>query len=401
MSITDIFTREEGVDGSLEHVLPEALGGTLASRAIISLETNNLFGRTLDRALVEPFQLLQNALELRSRRGKTAGYTIDTKSGPYRLGPGMKPEVRKTGFHEVVEGDKTIVRITARSQEEAKYLVDAARKKYSDTLDLSTAQFISHSEYVEDPFHLQVSIGGPCQLRAIAKCAFEAAALALGSDVILCEAFDDIRSWIYKGALQYDLISGADYCEPASFCRHDYREELWGNLPADSEFPFAHRIFLFAESGTGVWAALELFGHLRFSVNLSSQYDFCDVNWAVSLDPITRQHRPLNPAPPAPITAIDIRSSTGADVNAVREAWNCILKEVNELQWNQLISQMISRSIDACLPDSGETILPEHINELAAHLAESYVKSVMRISSSEELTLTEFFEGRPEPEEPH
>ena len=176
MLITDIFTREEGVDGSLEHVLPEALGGTLASRAIISLETNNLFGRTLDRALVEPFQLLQNALELRSRRGKTAGYTIDTKSGPYRLGPGMKTEVRKTGLHEVVEGDKTIIRITARRQEEAKYLVDAARKKYGDTLDLSTAQITSHSEYVEDPFHLQVSIGGPCQLRAIAKCAFESAA---------------------------------------------------------------------------------------------------------------------------------------------------------------------------------------------------------------------------------
>lgn len=390
MPITDIFTRQPGVDGSLEHLLPAALGGTLASRALIGSETNNLFGRTLDPALVEPFQLLQNALELRSRRGKTAGYTIDPISGSYRLGSGMRPEVRKTGFTEVIDEEKSVIHITARNREEAIHFIEAVRKKYGETLDLSTATITSHSEYVEDPFHLQISLGGPCQLRAIGKCAFEAAALALGSEVILSSVFDSIRSWIYNGALEFELISASNCNEPVSFCRHDYRDEIWKDLPTDAEHPFSHRIFVFAESGGGVWAALELFGHFRFSINLSERHDSDNFSWAVLMDPISRKHRCLEPAPSPPISALNFRSFMETDTSPVRDAWNHILEKVKALQSERLINHMVVSAVEECLPDCGETLLPEHIDELANHIAEAYVSFAMRISSSEELTLADF-----------
>jgi hypothetical protein len=400
MSIVDIFTCQSEVDGSLEHILPIALGGSLKSRALIGLETNNLFGRTLDSAIVEPFKLVQNLLELESRRGKKVGYTIDRNAGSYRLRSGMRPEIRKIGFEEVVEGDKNIIRITARNREEAKHLINAVNKKYDGKLDFSTAQITSHSEYVEEPFSLQVSIGGPCQLRAIAKCAFEAAALALGSEVILSEAFDGIRSWIYEGAVDYKKISAADYHEPVSFCRHDYREELWSNLPADPELRFAHRIFVFAECGGGAWAAIELFGHFRFSINLCERHNSASVSWAMLLDPINHKHSPLEPPPLPPISAVDVRSYLEIDTNAFRDAWNLFLERAERLQLERWINQIVANALDDCFPKYGETILPEHIDALTTCLSESFVKFKMRISSKKELTLADLWEINSESNDP-
>jgi hypothetical protein len=188
----DIFTLQLLDDPGREHVLPAQLGGKLKSTKLVQKSTNNTIGSKLESAITENLRMFLNALGMTSRRGKTVGYDLTSPDSEFTLTSGFKPAPRQIGMTESFVDGKRLLTITARTTEEARQLIEGAKRRYPD-LDLASAKPVRKRQYVDEPIQHRLSIGGPLFLRAIAKIAFEGFALAAGNAVACGKSFDDLR----------------------------------------------------------------------------------------------------------------------------------------------------------------------------------------------------------------
>ena len=385
----DIFTLDPIQKETPEHVIPAGLGGTIEVRGLIDAATNNLLGRTIERDLTQALVFIVNALELQSRRGKTAGYTIDL--GPdadYRLKSGFKPEIKLAGIAKLKKDDSVVIEVRARSEEEARRLMAGVEKKYGIKITDENTRVVSKSQFIRDPAPISTSIGGASQLRAIAKIGFEAAALQLGRQTVLSDAFNDVRSWILEGARHYDRNAQSDCMEPTSLCNHDYRAEVWSELPNLETSPFQHRVFVFSNHAEGgAWAAVELFGHIRFTCILSRMPIVVQVGAGYLNDPIDRSIRTCTGIEcPVGLNHVD---GHGLDVEMSREALACLMKNIYELHSESALSAIAGEVVEQSLPNEGQVLEDVDIHRFSALAAERFVKHSLRIDSEKTLRVSD------------
>src|SRR5690606_6522158 len=135
-------------------------------------------------------------------------------------------------------------------------------------LKTDTATAHSIRQYVEAKFRL--SLGGPLQLRAVAKMCFELAAIRLPRDLLCSSAFGQIRQWIWSGVLRCAKLEAKLEREAVSLVNWDFRPALWHNLASLPGAPLQHRVFVFGGPElSGAVGVVELFGNFRFSCRLS------------------------------------------------------------------------------------------------------------------------------------
>lgn len=381
--LKDIFKLEPLSDPGDEHIIPYSLGGRMSSKRLINRETNGCIGSTVEPALSDSLIFFFNALGLKSRRGRTAGYTMQPDNDEdLVLESELQPQLRAASVTEAeVEGAKHI-QIRARTIEEARKIANGLKKKHPG-LDLNEAKVSLHRQYSRSPLEFPFVLGGGLQHRAIAVMMFEAAAITLGNELACSNSFDDLRNWIWDGVKRCKEYKSGKLQEPDYPCGFDARPEVWSGLPALPDCKFQNRLFVFAGQGAGgAWAAFELLGHIRFTAVLSDDKDLPDGTFAYLADPATG-----TTGRPAAQSAVDpaLLRVRGTDLEGMRVAVNELFASVSQAQRANLDRRMIQEVVAECMPAHGEVITEEHVNRLSRALAEKVVEQMYRIDSEEEI----------------
>jgi hypothetical protein len=157
-----------------EHILINAAGGRLKSKELICNKCNSDFGETIDGILAKQLNNLANMLMVKRHRGEPQPIISDKQSTgeKYLLEVGGKPKLTKPSIEKTVDGDKTNISITARSEKELREILKGIAKKnpHFDVEEaMKSAQW--RQEYLDEALHFQNTIGGNEVFRAICKCA--------------------------------------------------------------------------------------------------------------------------------------------------------------------------------------------------------------------------------------
>lgn len=262
-----------------EHIIPQAIGGTLKA-ALLCECCNSTTGRQIDAALADQLRPFATILNVRREREENQPVRVtQVETGTeFEFGPQddvrrVRPEVRKEFDHN---GRITLVDVTASSEKELKTILRGFKQKYSD-LEFETSVNRTLLGLVER----DGIAGGRLAMRSVAKSSYLLLALRTPAEQVLSEAFDPIRGYIFEDS--GERMVSFNYVHTGFMI--DRRR-------------FLHGIAIHFDSRRrNVVACVQLFGTFRFSVLLAKT---CPWKIAISdlrycLDPVTGQEVPLTP----------------------------------------------------------------------------------------------------------
>lgn len=264
---------------SLEHIIPQCLGGTLKKR-LYCTKCNSKLGHDIDVELARNFGRYATLINVGRERGKNQPFNVvDENSGlPLRFDgkkfSRTKPDIKKD---KNSKGELEGIKITARSQQERNKIFCKIAKKYN--IDLS----LVFSEEVENPVSSSLDefvLDNRSIHTAVAKIAYGFACWKLPNDIVLSASFSNIRKHL-KGESEEQLVSS------------NYEH---GDFMTDNIRPL-HKIYLsFNRSDGLVIGYVALFGVFRYTVLLSDTYS-SEVEWSgidYTFHPISQQEVPTN-----------------------------------------------------------------------------------------------------------
>lgn len=149
---------------SLEHIVPNALGGKLKSKALLCKKCNNNTGN-LEEHLCNSLVFFISALEVKRERGKIPTIRKETESGrKIFLDAGLKPRIQ-TEF-ELKNG---YINLSAPNEEKAKQIILGLKKKYPkiDMEKILCGMEVSE-RYLDEGVGFDISLN-KFSLRAIVK----------------------------------------------------------------------------------------------------------------------------------------------------------------------------------------------------------------------------------------
>lgn len=157
-----------------EHIIINAAGGRLKSKELICSECNSEFGERIDYVLAKQVNNLANMLMVKRHRGKPQPIIAERKSTgqKYILDVGGKPKLYKPTVEKYIDGDKTNISITARSEKELREILKGIAKKHPHFDVEETMKSAKwRKEYFDEALNFQNVIGGNEVFRAVCKCA--------------------------------------------------------------------------------------------------------------------------------------------------------------------------------------------------------------------------------------
>lgn len=155
---------------SIEHIIPNSIGGRIKSSKILCIDCNTLFGDTIDRDLAKSYGSIVSLLGI--KRDRTRDYTIKnlkSESGElFHLVDGYTPTPSKP---TIAITDKNLF-ISARDKKQLEQIIQGQQRKYPDLEmgDLANAK-VAKDEYLKEKLTIPMSFGGDTNFRAIAKIA--------------------------------------------------------------------------------------------------------------------------------------------------------------------------------------------------------------------------------------
>jgi hypothetical protein len=257
---------------------------------------------------------------------------------------------------ENTDDGKYEIKITARTEKEARRMLEGLQKKHPNNnfQDILNGFRIT-SKPLEEPIHLEFSIGGPLAGRSIVK-----TAIAMASHMSI--SMDDCVS-----AIRYLVNLDADAVWAAFHLR-----DLIVNRPSAHLF-HAVAVHGTAESGN-LLGYIEYFGVFRHVVVLSQKYRGPDIKKCYAINPVTSEELRLEVDISLSESEIELlkRNETSpieARIADLKLALPIVLQTQNFNGRNQLLNAAITETFEECGVKHGEEIPQERFSEFSAKLA--------------------------------
>jgi hypothetical protein len=156
---------------SIEHVIPQAIGGCLKVDDFICESCNNRTGTVWDAALVKQFAWFSRSLDDQRERGEHPAIPITLTDGQrLMLGSDGRLIPKDPVLHRTEDG--TVVSITARSMGDAKSILTGMKRKRPEVdVSKTLAAATPEHRYSEVPMHLSIRFGEPAPSASIVKTA--------------------------------------------------------------------------------------------------------------------------------------------------------------------------------------------------------------------------------------
>lgn len=249
---------------SVEHVIPNSIGGRLKSYSLLCKDCNADLGRSIDAELGKQFDNLTALLGIDRDRNKD--YIIknvrSSKGNLYHLVDGKNPIPAKPDY--TINGNQ--VSISASDEKQLKQVINGLKRKYPTLNDGELSKKAVNHEYLtQETFYVDLGLGGDEFLKAIGKIAINAY-LHFGGQRSCIAGFIDFL----RGKLVNDKHVHHYYIPPNTGWRQD---------------EISHNILCRGDSNKGIlYAYIVLFSSYAFVVNLSDNYDGQDFECQYGFD---------------------------------------------------------------------------------------------------------------------
>lgn len=392
---TDLYFGSPIATHTWEHVLQDSLGGVFEVVGLIDRTTNNKLGGTLDKSLTDSFGWVRAMIGLPNARREPI--RVESSAGGYDiLGDAPVRKKANNGPPWVVEtgpdGTRR-VKIVAADMEQAKEIANHALGALKVGPEMVTDVRLAQVREFPPAIPIQVRVGGPLDLRAVAKSCGNALAVCRSPAAVLHTRFDAIRAYVRYGVDHHNtLLSGEADPQPAYAC-WDSRPELFAELPAACALgPVDHRLVI---RGCGdqhtVYATVELFGHLPVSVLLTDDWRGPDFCWGMVTDP--RPHGnghwrgELSPGARPALLAADVMAHA-TDGGGLKAACQKLAATLSELVLARDTSRLVQEVlIDSFGPPDGQPITREMVGRAAEKLAEGFMARQYRTGSETDIKI--------------
>ena len=253
---------------SKEHIIPNAIGGRKTVSRFICVNCNSSTGTEWDNELVNQLKPLCTLLNIKRGRGKNQPLPVETVNGrklvldPNGSMTPPKPSIEK---HDL--GEKTKIKIQARSKSELQKILENLKKKHPQ-IDVAAllAKANDIREYSGDPLQFSLEFGGPQSGRSVIKSCL-ALSFKAGLSIDECEH-----------AKSYLLDDGLP-------CFGYFNErDVVKNRPDNTIFHCVH--VCGDPANKQVLAYVEYFSFQRIVACLSSNYDGKAFSHSYVIDPI-------------------------------------------------------------------------------------------------------------------
>lgn len=261
-------------DVSIEHIIPQSIGGRLKSKSLLCVRCNSTFGSSIDKAVEKCYESLIALLALDRERSDRLPVlkNLQTPSGTlYRLVDGKKAEVMHPSVIKTEEGYS----ITARNEDQLKDIFKGFKKRYP-SFDIEEAmQAVTYTDsYLNEPLQISFTIGGDAMLRGVGKIALNQYIRKFGNAPFLEEIINVINGTVPLEQNRIHLVPTNDYAQ----------------LEADE---VSHTIYLKALPQSNIlYAWVNLFSYSSFIVVLSNQYDGPAIEDTFCYDVLLKAQRP-------------------------------------------------------------------------------------------------------------
>jgi len=256
---------------SLEHVIPNSIGGRLKVRGFICVGCNNRTGETWDAVLAGQLNFFCHFFGVVRERGEPSPQRIETTAGEKLLmqpGGGFKMQDPILQVTPTPAGKQ--IAIKARNRREARIMIEGLARKYPNQIDVAAelAKATEAHTYPEGVMHHSPDFGGVSGGRSVVKTA-TAFAFHCGVSIDQCDL-----------ALAYLRDEAA---EPAF--GYYYEQDLVKGRPADVPI---HCVAVVGDPETGMLLGyVEYFGIHRVVVCFSQSYSGPAIARSHALDPTT------------------------------------------------------------------------------------------------------------------
>ncbi len=242
---------------SIEHIIPNSIGGKLKSNKLLCFTCNNLLGSEIDNELAKQLNFFMNFFMIERERGEFQPMSGKTKDGEEYILNGSeiksKPKI-------VVDNDR--VHFHGNDEKDVKTYFKGLLKKYPQ---LKIEDIIANAKrgryYLNEPISLDLNVGGEKIFRAITKIA--------------------VNFYVYKGGNKDDVTNILEYIKG-----NDASKNTWyyfgftnENLKVDKDKLY-HFIKIIGSSAEKIlYSYIELFGTLKFMICLNNNYQGEDVEY--------------------------------------------------------------------------------------------------------------------------
>jgi hypothetical protein len=180
---------------TVEHVIPQAIGGRLKARLYCKI-CNEAFGDDLDEEISKQFGWVGTLLNIKRERSKVQPYEVkELKSGITLLCDG-KSLKRKNPVVKVVSKDGKkldFADVTARSEEELKRICASIQRRYDVAGGMETFKDVHPGP---TDVERAMMIDNALLRRAVSKIAYGFTCIKLPENLIFSSAFEAIRQYI-------------------------------------------------------------------------------------------------------------------------------------------------------------------------------------------------------------
>ena len=192
---THCFVCGEPKSLTLEHIIPQAIGGAWKER-LYCKECNDTLGHALDQEISKQFGWIGTLLSIKRERGETQPYEVkELKSGTGLLFDG-KGLTRKKPVVKIVTNDGTkldFADVTARSERELREICASIQERYEVPGGITTFQDAHPGP--TDAVRV-TTIDNTLLRRAVSKIAYGFTCMKLPSSIIFSSVFEPVRRYM-------------------------------------------------------------------------------------------------------------------------------------------------------------------------------------------------------------
>ena len=261
-------------NASVEHIIPNAIGGKLKSKELICKKCNSKLGHSMDKELAEQLDFFSNFLNINRDRGKPNNIIFIEKetnmeyirkaNGDFL--PKKDVEVKK----EIMDNGKIRFHISSTNKKNILKKIKEISKKHNITNEYIEND-LKYTKYNLNEMHTYLTFGG-----------------------------ENIKLALYKIAINFFIYSGGDrkYIEHLIDCllqnninnTNGYSKQISiKNIDNIKENSIPHIIYIEGNSEENIlYAYIEFFGTIQFLVLLNNNYNGVDIKYTYCYDFISK-----------------------------------------------------------------------------------------------------------------
>ena len=359
---------------SIEHIIPNCIGGRLKSRKLICKNCNSRTGESLEAEIGKQMHFIANLLMIKRERGEVPALKLrNDDTGEEILVNGGKPKFIKPTIKMIEDGKFSI---SARDTKQAREILNSFKRKHPDAeidIDYHLKNYAVKSQYLNDMYGTSMNFGGQVMFKAMTKIAI---------NYYLHCGFD-------KAKFEKILLHFSETLpfQPRNISNYYYTNEI---IIPKSNNDVLHSVILVGNKKEGIlYSYIELFNFFRCIVVLSVDYNGDDLKSEYYYDVL--ECKEVKKSCNLNLSKLQILDSLSTESNLYyhnmaglnRELEN-IIGFAMERQRQELQSELVEKTIKDVFGqkkyEKEAYITQEMIKELADKLSWEVVKFFFRIN---------------------